>query len=155
MGVSVWRAVSVQGGCLCLGGSLSGTPPYGKERSVCILLECILVILNISPLKKVFSKWKKHMGKKVLFFFDVRFSVVKHGNYYSGAFYILVAKMRYAFVNEFANTNSIPLGSATISIELTAGQVVRIENDWSTRIYGTDSAGFIYSWFTGHLLYAL
>ena len=55
--------VSVQGG-LCLGGSLSGyihwgvlcpgwvsvqgglcqgTPPYSKERAVCILLECILV----------------------------------------------------------------------------------------------------------------
>ena len=94
-------------------------------------------------------------GKKSFSFFDVRFSVVKHGNYYSGAFYILVDKARYAFVNEFANTNSTPLGSATINIELTAGQVVRIENDWSTRIYGTDSDGYIYSWFSGHLLYAL
>ena len=36
--------VSVQGG-LCPGGSLSGRPPpYGKERAVRILLECILVM---------------------------------------------------------------------------------------------------------------
>ena len=69
--------------------------------------------------------------------------MVKHGNYYSGAFYILVGDVRY------------PLGSATINIELTAGQVVRIENDWSTTIYGTDSTGYIYSWFSGHLLSAL
>ena len=81
--------------------------------------------------------------------------MVKHGNYYSGAFYILVDETRCAFVNEFTNTNSIPLGSATINIELTAGQAVRIKNDWSTAVYGTDSTGYIYSWFTGHLLYAL
>ena len=68
-GVSLWgfcpgglcpRGVSVWGVCpgglcpggLCLGGSLSGglcpgglcngDPPYGSERAVCILLECIL-----------------------------------------------------------------------------------------------------------------
>ena len=43
------RGVSVQDG-LCLGGSLSGrhldrdSPPYGNERAVHILLECILVL---------------------------------------------------------------------------------------------------------------
>ena len=44
-GVSVqgglYLGVSVQGGFLSR-GSLSGRPPYGNERAVCILLECIL-----------------------------------------------------------------------------------------------------------------
>ena len=30
-------------GGLCLGGSLSGRPPYGNVRAVRIILECILV----------------------------------------------------------------------------------------------------------------
>ena len=76
------------------------------------------IYLKYQPFKKVSYKWKNNLGK--LFFFDVRFPVVKHGNYYSGAFYILVDDVRYAFVNEFANINSTPLGSATINIELTA-----------------------------------
>ena len=42
--------VSVQQGGLCLGGSLSGRPPYGKERAVRILLECVLVVENV-PIK--------------------------------------------------------------------------------------------------------
>ena len=37
------RGVSVQGGP-CLGGSLSGRPPYSSKRTVHILLECILVL---------------------------------------------------------------------------------------------------------------
>ena len=47
-GVSV-QGVSVQGGFLCPGGSLSREgslswrPPYSNERTVRILLECILV----------------------------------------------------------------------------------------------------------------
>ena len=46
-------------------------------------------------------------------------------------------------------------GSTPIVLELTAGQVVRIENDISTIVYGTDSDGTIHSWFTGHILYLL
>ena len=38
--------VSVQGG-LCPVGAQSGRPPYGKERAVRILLECILVFFYI------------------------------------------------------------------------------------------------------------
>ena len=53
---------------------------------------------------------------------------------------------RYALVKVFAGSgDSNPLGSATINIELTAGQVVHIENVGSTSVYGTNSAGFIYS----------
>ena len=90
------------------------------------------------------------------FSFDVRFSVVKFGTNYYGSFYLRVDDARYALVEVFAgSSDSNPLGSATINIELTAGQVVHIENVGSTSVYGTNSAGFIYSWFTGHLLYAL
>ena len=81
--------------------------------------------------------------------------MVKHGNDYFGPFYFLVDEVRYANVEEYAfNSDYNPAGSGTINIELTAGQVVRIENFRSTAILGTNAAGYIYSWFTGHLLYA-
>ena len=42
-GVSVWGSLCPGG--LCAGGvSVRETPHYGKERAVCILLECILVL---------------------------------------------------------------------------------------------------------------
>ena len=41
-GVSLPGGVSVWGG-LCPGGLYYGDPPYGNERAVRILLECILV----------------------------------------------------------------------------------------------------------------
>ena len=40
LGVSVQGSLS--GGGLCLGGLCQGDLPYGKERAVRILLECIL-----------------------------------------------------------------------------------------------------------------
>ena len=87
--------------------------------------------------------------------FDLRFSVVKRCDNFYGTFYLLLDEMRYTYVDEYVESNFIPAGSATINIELTAGQVVRIENAGSTMIYGTHSTGYIYSWFTGHLLHAL
>ena len=55
-GVSVWGSLSgglsrgvgslvqgIWGGGFCPGGSLSGRPPYGNARAICILLECVLV----------------------------------------------------------------------------------------------------------------
>ena len=45
-------------------------------------------------------------------------------------------------------------GSASIILELTAGQSVRIESQDSTEVYGTTS-GFYQSWFTGFLLFEL
>ena len=42
-GVSVHEVFSDQEGGLCPGGSLSWRPPYGNERVVRILLECIPV----------------------------------------------------------------------------------------------------------------
>ena len=86
-----------------------------------------------------------------------RFLVVKCGEKNNqGSFYVLVDEVRYAYVDEYyANSDSNPAGPATMNIALTAGQVVRIENDGSTALYGTNSASYIYSWFTGHLLYPL
>ena len=43
-GVSLSRVSRVWEGGLCKGDPLTETPPYGKERAVHILLECILVM---------------------------------------------------------------------------------------------------------------
>ena len=68
----------------------------------------------------------------------------------------MVDEARYAEIDlETINSDGYPDGSATINIELTAGQIVRVENIISTVVYGTDASGYLYSWFTGHLLYAL
>ena len=62
--------------------------------------------------KEVYNKWKKQIFKKNPFLFDLRFSVVKQGNNYSGACYILVDEVRYAFVDEYGiNSDSTPAGS--------------------------------------------
>ena len=88
--------------------------------------------------------------------FSCRFSVTKSGNENSGTSFILVDEVRYAEIDlETIYSDGYPDGSATINIELTAGQIVRVENIISTVVYGTDPSGYLYSWFTGHLLYAL
>ena len=81
--------------------------------------------------------------------------MVKRGNENIGTFFILVDEVRHVRFNDYGGSDIWPAGSATINIELTAGQVVRIENVSSTLIARTDSTGYIHSWFTGHLLYAL
>ena len=85
----------------------------------------------------------------------IRFSVAKEGNDYYGSFYFLVDEVKYAYEDEYTGSNSTPTGTATINIELTAGQIVRVENRGSSKIGGTDSTGIMLSWFTGHLLYPL
>lgn len=89
--------------------------------------------------------------------FPCRFSVNKSGNEYQGSFYFLVDEVRYANKDLYVGSDVHPSGSATINVELRAGQIVRIENYGSTVIFGTsdDEEGEMYSWFTGHLLYAL
>ena len=83
------------------------------------------------------------------------FSVNKEGNNNQGSFYFLVDEDRYAMKQIYSGGDVQPASSSTINLELTAGQIVRVENAISTAIYGTDSSGVIRSWFTGHLLYAL
>ena len=83
-----------------------------------------------------------------------RFSVTKKSDQQRSYFWIVVDDERYALYSLYS-AGSQPPGSLTITLELTAGQIVRVENDYSSIIYGTDSAGAIRSWFTGHLLYAL
>ena len=46
-------------------------------------------------------------------------------------------------------------GSATINLELNAGQTIMVENWGSGNVYAFDPYGGFYSWFTGHLLYAI
>ena len=85
-----------------------------------------------------------------------RFSVAKRGNNGRGDFWLLIDEDRY-FISVTYSTNGAAAitGSMTINIELTAGQIVRVENEVSTVIYGTDSNGVIQSFFTGYMLYAL
>ena len=80
----------------------------------------------------------------------------KEGNEYNGSFYFLVDEIRYAEKDGHSgDSNQAPASSATINLQLNAGQLVRIENVGSTLLYGTHAEGFVQSWFTGHLLYAL
>ena len=84
-----------------------------------------------------------------------RFSVNKEGNLGEGSFYFLVDEVRYAFKETYVSTDCCPAGSATINLQLTAGQIVKVQNDISTLLYGTNTEEGSKSWFTGHLLYAL
>ena len=84
-----------------------------------------------------------------------RFSVNKEGDSNHGSFYLLVDEERYAYKETWVSTDCCPAGSATINLELTVGQIVRVENTGSSLLYGTQPGGFMKSWFTAHLLYAL
>ena len=82
--------------------------------------------------------------------------MTKEGNDYHGSFFFLVDEVRYAEKDGlYGGSNEAPASSATINLQLNAGQLVRIENIGSTLVYGTFAEGYIQSWFTGHLLYAL
>ena len=82
--------------------------------------------------------------------------MTKRGNNYDGRFHFLVNEVEYALLDmDLVNEgDSTPTTTATIIMELFAGDVVRIENLGSTTIYGVNG-GVMHSWFTGHLLYAL
>ena len=96
------------------------------------------------------EKFQKKVPSPLVF----RFSASKIGNGHSGTFFFLVDdKPAFSYLHT-AEVN--PSGSATINLRLSAGQVVQIQNIASTKIYGTaPSFGFMYSWFTGYLLYVL
>ncbi len=84
-----------------------------------------------------------------------RFAVSKFGNNYYGQFYILVDGARVAIGRDYTPCHVDQQGTATINLYLTAGQQVQVENSGSTYVFGTDSTSFLYSWFTGYLLYAV
>ena len=85
-----------------------------------------------------------------------RFSATKQGNEYEGSFYFEVDGVFYSRKEAwFPDSRSIPSGSATVILELQAGETVAIANYGSTRIYGTYLNSYYQSWFTGSLLYAL
>ena len=76
-----------------------------------------------------------------------------YGDNSHGWFNFLVDEEPVAEHYMYVPNSCCPNGGATINLELSSGQIVRIENLYSTIIYGTDSTG-MRSWFTGHLLYA-
>ena len=72
-----------------------------------------------------------------------------------GGFYFLVDNDRVARVQGYDTEDTFTESSSTINLYLTAGQLVRIENHESTTVWGTDTEGFMHSWFSGYLLFAL
>ena len=87
--------------------------------------------------------------------------MTKRSDNHQADFWILIDEVRYVYSEidtggDGDNSGSdAPTGSATINAELTAGQVVKVQNDNSALVYGTSSSGVIQSWFTGHMLYGL
>ena len=112
----------------------------------------------LSP--SIYKPEKKQPIKTVHFkmfafsFSPCRFSVTKRGSDFSGTFVFTVDDDAYAAMLTFSDNDSAPSASATINLELSAGQVVRVENVDSTIIFGTEF-GLVYTWFSGHLLYPL
>ena len=77
------------------------------------------------------------------------------GNLDEGSVFFLIDGVRYAGLDEQSVGADTAAGTGTITIELTAGQIVQTDNFLSTVIVGTVENLGILSWFTGHLLYAL
>ena len=80
--------------------------------------------------------------------------MAKHGDGDTGTFSFLVDGTLVAVVDEYNNDGPQPQGTGTITLQLTAGQIVQVGSFVSSVIYGTDVAGYIRTWFTGFLLYA-
>ena len=97
--------------------------------------------------------WQRAKFYNSHFFF--RFSVQKTGNEFSPLFWLLVDDDRYLNTGLVLSDDPDPSTSIIINIQLTAGQIVRVENRESTLIFGTSAGGDINSWFTGFMLYEI
>ena len=80
---------------------------------------------------------------------------MKRGNNNWANFLLHVDSDPYFVFVLTTDSHGEPGGCATINLQLTAGQIITVENQHSTVLYGTDSSGIIHSYFTGHMLYAL
>ena len=83
--------------------------------------------------------------------------MAKRGDNSQAIFWFLVDGARYAYFDmDYDESGSgSPSPTATIILQLTAGQIVRVENPDTFVIYGTDASGVIQTWFTGYMLHAL
>ena len=79
----------------------------------------------------------------------------KTGDQHSSLLWLLVDKQRFLYGGIYNTQDDGPNNAITINLQLTAGQIVKVQNSISTRIYGTRSEGDIESWFSGYMLYAL
>ena len=80
---------------------------------------------------------------------------MKRGNNNSADFELHVDNDAYFRFVLNTDSHGEPGGCATINLQLTAGQIIRVDNEISTLLYGTDELGIIHSYFTGYMLYAL
>ncbi len=148
---TTWLSISIQ---LCEEGTVCEFPCcFGKLTCCLVCLHCTY-LLNLWTYVHLSEKHKNN----VPFFFshDSRFSVTKTSDNYHASFYLLVDNQRFAFKDAYlGSSHSTPSTSATISLQLKAGQVIKVENVSSNSVWGTDSDGAMLSWFTGHLLFPL
>ena len=61
--------------------------------------------------------------------------MAKRSNAGRAHFWLLLDEQRYFYLDSYENY--VPTGTVTINLQLTAGQIVRVENYYSTIIYGT------------------
>ena len=85
---------------------------------------------------------------------------MKRSDYSQSKWWLLVDNSRTTYYNmdyheADCSGSQTPTSAATINLQLTAGQIVRVENDQSDVLYGTDSNGIMQTWFTGFMIYAL
>ncbi len=83
------------------------------------------------------------------------FSVAKRGNHAHGTVYLIVDGARVAWTDGYNPDHSVPQGTSTVILKLIAGQKVWIENRESNVVYGIEPSGFMWSWFTGYMLFPL
>ena len=133
------------------------------EKSTLISLDTNLPVLLILYLKiwVTFSATKyPRSATDCWCFFYARFSVMKRSDVSQAKWWLLVDGARRTYYNmdyhEADGSGSLtPTSASTINLELAAGQVVRVENDQSNNVYGTDPSGTMQSWFTGFMMFAL
>lgn len=91
--------------------------------------------------------------KKRLRLFRSRFSVTIRSDENTAYFWLLVDEQR-AVYNDCYMSAASPTCSVTVNLQLTEGQLIRVENNQAGLVLGTNELGWN-SWFTGHLLYVL
>ena len=79
----------------------------------------------------------------------------KTGNEFSLLFWLLIDNDRYLNTGLVLSDDPDPSTSITINLQLSAGQIVRVENRESTLIFGTSVGGDINSCFTGYMLFVI
>ena len=77
------------------------------------------------------------------------------GNSAQTSFYLTIDSRPYIYKGVSFSRDRYPSSSATVSVRLNAGQVVKVVSQNTGTVYGVMGYGEVNSWFCGHLLYAV